>query len=82
MPSQKKRATTSGAYVALMRGINVGGKNKLSMRELLPVFTTEGCGRRPAQKGAGLRKVSRSRVRGWKKVNDSAWSNSRSAGRP
>ncbi len=31
------------AYVALLRGINVGGKNKLSMQDLAAVFTELGC---------------------------------------
>jgi uncharacterized protein (DUF1697 family) len=31
------------AYLALLRGINVGGKNKLPMRELLQIFTESGC---------------------------------------
>lgn len=30
------------AYIALLRGINVGGKNKLSMRDLVAVFTDLG----------------------------------------
>lgn len=33
--------TTS--YVALLRGINVGGKNKLPMRDLIAVFADAGC---------------------------------------
>jgi uncharacterized protein (DUF1697 family) len=31
-------------HVALLRGINVGGKNKLPMRELAALFEAEGCG--------------------------------------
>src|SRR3954469_9899408 len=31
------------ASVALLRGINVGGKNKLSMRDLRDLFTDAGC---------------------------------------
>jgi uncharacterized protein (DUF1697 family) len=31
------------AYVALLRGINVGGKNKLPMKELSALFVTAGC---------------------------------------
>lgn len=30
-------------YVALLRGINVGGKNKLPMKELTAMFTEAGC---------------------------------------
>jgi uncharacterized protein (DUF1697 family) len=30
-------------YVALLRGINVGGKNKLSMKELIELFDVAGC---------------------------------------
>ena len=37
---------TSGEqrYVALLRGINVGGKNKLPMAELRDIFAAAGCG--------------------------------------
>jgi uncharacterized protein (DUF1697 family) len=30
-------------YVALLRGINVGGKNKLSMGDLIAIFDEAGC---------------------------------------
>ena len=30
-------------YLALLRGINVGGKNKLPMRDLIAIFTESGC---------------------------------------
>lgn len=30
-------------YVALMRGMNVGGKNKLAMKELAAIFAETGC---------------------------------------
>lgn len=30
-------------YVALLRGVNVGGKNKLPMRDLTAMFTLAGC---------------------------------------
>jgi uncharacterized protein (DUF1697 family) len=30
-------------HVALLRGINVGGKNKLAMKELAAIFTEAGC---------------------------------------
>ncbi len=39
MSSAKK----SAAYVALLRGINVGGKNKLPMKELAEIFAKSGC---------------------------------------
>jgi uncharacterized protein (DUF1697 family) len=32
-----------GLYVALLRGINVGGKNKLPMKELSAIFGLAGC---------------------------------------
>jgi uncharacterized protein (DUF1697 family) len=31
-------------YVALLRGINVGGKNKLPMKDLVAMFVAAGCG--------------------------------------
>ncbi len=31
------------AYVALLRGINVGGKNKLPMKDLVGIFAESGC---------------------------------------
>ena len=31
------------AYLALLRGVNVGGKNKLPMKDLLDVFAESGC---------------------------------------
>ena len=34
---------TLGTYVALLRGINVGGKNKLPMKDLASVFAEAGC---------------------------------------
>ncbi len=30
-------------YVALLRGVNVGGKNKLPMKDLCEIFTSAGC---------------------------------------
>jgi len=33
----------SGRYVALMRGINVGGKHRLPMKDLAAIFGTCGC---------------------------------------
>ena len=40
------RSTTSKGtrYVALLRGINVGGKNKVPMVDLVAMFTEAGCG--------------------------------------
>jgi uncharacterized protein (DUF1697 family) len=32
-----------GVYVALLRGVNVGGKNKLPMKDLIEVFVEAGC---------------------------------------
>jgi uncharacterized protein (DUF1697 family) len=40
----QKRAKQSEVYVALLRGINVGGKNKLSMKDLAEIFAQCGCG--------------------------------------
>ena len=34
---------TVGSYVALLRGVNVGGKNKLPMKDLIAMFTSAGC---------------------------------------
>ena len=33
------------AHVALLRGINVGGRNKLAMKDLVSMFSDAGCGR-------------------------------------
>jgi len=33
----------SGVYLALLRGINVGGRNTLLMKDLAPMFTDAGC---------------------------------------
>ncbi len=33
----------SAPYLALLRGINVGGKNKLPMKDLVEIFTAAGC---------------------------------------
>lgn len=30
-------------YVALLRGINVGGKNRLAMKDLVTIFEDVGC---------------------------------------
>jgi len=37
------RSNKVGTYVALLRGINVGGKNKLHMPDLAAMFTEAGC---------------------------------------
>src|SRR6056297_281234 len=42
MGSAKARGQAVGTYVALLRGINVGGKNRLPMVELAPVFEAAG----------------------------------------
>ena len=34
---------TDSIYVAFLRGINVGGKNKLPMRDLSAIFSSAGC---------------------------------------
>ena len=34
---------TTGAHVALLRGINIGGKNKLPMADLAAIFREAGC---------------------------------------
>ena len=36
-------AATSVKHLALLRGINVGGKNLLPMKELIAIFSTAGC---------------------------------------
>jgi uncharacterized protein (DUF1697 family) len=38
------KAKATGKYAALLRGINVGGKNMLPMKELARLFVTAGCG--------------------------------------
>jgi uncharacterized protein (DUF1697 family) len=44
-PSNSKKAAPAGqSHVALLRGINVGGKNKLPMKELAAMFAAAGCG--------------------------------------
>jgi uncharacterized protein (DUF1697 family) len=46
MTTTSSRAThkrSSQQYVALLRGINLGNKNKLSMKELSSLFSTAGC---------------------------------------
>jgi len=41
--SKPARSATSSSYVALLRGINVGGKNKLPMADLAAMFCDAGC---------------------------------------
>jgi uncharacterized protein (DUF1697 family) len=41
--SRVKRSVASAVHVALLRGVNVGGKNKLPMRELAEIFGAVGC---------------------------------------
>ena len=36
---------SAGVYVALLRGINVGGANKLAMGDLKAIFEGAGCSR-------------------------------------
>ena len=38
-----RRGSTAATYVALLRGINVGGKNKLPMADLSAMFAKAGC---------------------------------------
>ena len=42
-PPITSRSNPTSRYVALLRGINVGGKNKLPMRDLAAMFTEAGC---------------------------------------
>ena len=42
MPIDSKNSAT-GVNVALLRGINVGGKNRLPMKELAAMFVDLGC---------------------------------------
>ena len=35
---------SANTYVALLRGINVGGKHKLPMKDLVEVFAAAECG--------------------------------------
>jgi uncharacterized protein (DUF1697 family) len=39
----RARVMATSTYVALLRGINVGGKNMLPMRELVRMFEVSGC---------------------------------------
>ena len=37
------KSSVDSTYVALLRGINVGGKNKLPMKDLVSLFESAGC---------------------------------------
>jgi uncharacterized protein (DUF1697 family) len=39
----RTKAGATGAYVALLRGVNVGGKNMVAMQELVRLFQVAGC---------------------------------------
>jgi uncharacterized protein (DUF1697 family) len=43
MPSSKDKSPKLATFVALMRGINVGGKNMLPMKDLVTLFLDAGC---------------------------------------
>src|SRR5215475_1953768 len=43
MRSQRMECAMPATHVALLRGINVGGKNPLPMKELAAEFVTAGC---------------------------------------
>ena len=40
---KRSGAKKANVYVALLRGINVGGKNKLPMKDVVSMFTDAGC---------------------------------------
>ena len=42
-PFDARDSTKSSVHVALLRGINVGGKNKLPMKSLVALFEDAGC---------------------------------------
>ena len=44
MSTIKKSVAPAEAHVALLRGINVGGNNKLPMKDLVLLFEAAGCG--------------------------------------
>jgi uncharacterized protein (DUF1697 family) len=54
------------AHLALLRGINVGGKNKLAMKDLIQLFTEAGCSdvQTYIQSGNVLFNAPRTRVKG------------------
>lgn len=41
--SKRLRSDSTATYVALLRGVNVGGRNKLSMADLVAMFQRAGC---------------------------------------
>jgi uncharacterized protein (DUF1697 family) len=41
--SKSRRAGAATGYVAFLRGVNVGGKNKVAMAELGAMFVEAGC---------------------------------------
>jgi uncharacterized protein (DUF1697 family) len=41
--ASRRESAAPASYVALLRGINVGGKNKLPMQDLSAMFTAAGC---------------------------------------
>ena len=41
--SARRTPDSVGVYVALLRGINVGGKNMLPIKDLIAMFTDAGC---------------------------------------
>lgn len=43
MASSRESTNEVGSHVALLRGVNVGGKNKLPMKDLAAMFTDAGC---------------------------------------
>ena len=43
MTEKARQATEAERYIALLRGINVGGRNKLPMSELSEMFSSAGC---------------------------------------
>jgi uncharacterized protein (DUF1697 family) len=43
MPQRKRNTTTHRVHVALLRGINVGGKNLVPMKALAEMFAKAGC---------------------------------------
>jgi uncharacterized protein (DUF1697 family) len=55
---------THVSYLALLRGINVGGKNKLPMKDLVAIFVEAGCAdvRNYIQRGNILFRASPSEV--------------------
>jgi uncharacterized protein (DUF1697 family) len=42
-PAQSEAANRTNVHVALLRGVNVGGANRLAMRDLKAIFEDAGC---------------------------------------